>query len=149
MTDLRKATRADLAALLDLDHRLFATTFPMSRRSVAGFIQSPRAAVIVAEDGGQFAGSAVVLFRARAAVARLYSIGVVPERGGLGIGSALLAAAEAAARDRSCRAIRLEVRESNAVAISLYEKRGWAVFGRHHHFYKDGEDALRLERVFS
>jgi ribosomal protein S18 acetylase RimI-like enzyme len=143
---LRKAEPADLDALDALEHRVFATD-RLSRRSLRHFLGSPSAAVIVAEDGnGHLAGTAIVLFRPRSSVARLYSIAAAPHMGGRGVGSMLLAAAEAAAVERGCGAIRLEVHETNAAALSRYRKSGYQQFGRHARYYQDGGDALRFEK---
>src|ERR1700732_1716096 len=142
---LRKAEGADLEALDALEHRVFATDH-LSRRSLRHFLGSPTAEVIVAEHDGDLAGTAIVLFRPRSAVARLYSIAVAPHKGGRGVGPMLLAAAEAAAVERGCGAIRLEVHETNAVAISRYRKSGYREIGRHARYYEDGGDALRFEK---
>lgn len=62
---------------------------------------------------------------------------------GKGVGSAVLAELIAQAREKRCQSISLEVRESNASAISLYEKYGFFVAGRRKRFYKNpSEDAL-------
>jgi ribosomal protein S18 acetylase RimI-like enzyme len=142
---LRQAEEADLDALDALEHRVFATDH-LSRRSLRHFLRSPAAAVIVAEHDGDLAGTAIVLFRPRSSVARLYSIAVAPHLGGRGVGPMLLAAAEAAAVERGCGAIRLEVHETNAAAISRYRKSGYRQFGRHARYYEDGGDALRFEK---
>ncbi len=76
----RKAERSDLDALLDLEHRVFATD-RLSRRSLRRFLSSATAHVIVADDGGRLAGAAVLLFRPSSAAARLYSIAVAPQSG--------------------------------------------------------------------
>ncbi len=141
----RKATRGDVAALIELEHRVFATD-RLSRRSLERFLRSPSAQVIVAEEGGKLAGTAIVVFRARSATARLYSIAVAPKSGGRGIGTLLLAAAEAAALGRGCRKMRLEVHAGNHAAISRYRKSGYREFGRHRRYYEDGGDALRFEK---
>jgi ribosomal protein S18 acetylase RimI-like enzyme len=142
---IRRAQPADLEALDALEHRVFATDH-LSRRSLRHFLRSPTAAVIVAEHDGDLAGTAIVLFRPRSAVARLYSIAVAPHKGGRGVGPMLLTAAEAEAVERGCGAIRLEVHESNAAAISRYRKSGYQEFGRHARYYEDGGDALRFEK---
>jgi ribosomal protein S18 acetylase RimI-like enzyme len=142
---IRKAEAADLDALDALEHRVFATDH-LSRRSLRHFLRSPTAAVIVAEHDGDLAGTAIVLFRPRSPVARLYSIAVAPHKGGRGVGPMLLAAAEAAAVERGCGAIRLEVHETNAAAIARYRKSGYREFGRHARYYEDGGDALRFEK---
>ena len=141
----RPAERGDLDALIDLEHQVFAAD-RLSRRSLRRFLQSNSAQVIVADDGGRLAGAAVVLFRPRSSVARLYSIAVAPHLAGRGVGAMLLAAAEEAALARDCTSIRLEVHETNHVAISRYRKSGYREFGRHARYYDDGGDALRFEK---
>jgi ribosomal protein S18 acetylase RimI-like enzyme len=142
---VRKAERGDIDALIDLEHRVFATD-RLSRRSLRHFLQSPTAEVIVAEHGDRLAGTAIVLFRPHSLLARLYSIAVAPAMGGRGVAPMLLAAAEAAAVARGCRAIRLEVHVTNHAAISRYRKSGYREFGRICGYYNDGGDALRFEK---
>jgi ribosomal protein S18 acetylase RimI-like enzyme len=146
---VRTATRADLDALVALEHRVFATD-RISRLSLRRFLASPTAAVLVAEAHDHhppgLAGTAIVLFRPRSLVARLYSIAVAPHMGGRGVGPMLLAAAEAAALGRGAVAIRLEVHTTNHAAISRYRKSGYREFGRHRSYYEDGGDALRFEK---
>ena len=143
---VRIAGRDDIDALMELEHRVF-TTDRLSRRSLQRLLNSPSAQVLVAEAAdGHLAGTAIVLFRPRSAVARLYSIAVAPHMGGRGVGPMLLAAAEAAAIARDCSSIRLEVHETNHAAISRYRKSGYREFGRHKKYYEDGGDALRFEK---
>jgi ribosomal protein S18 acetylase RimI-like enzyme len=142
---VRKAEPADLDALDALEHRVFATDH-LSRRSLRHFLRSPTAEVLAADHDGDLAGTAIVLFRPRSSVARLYSIAAAPHMGGRGVGTMLLAAAEQAAVERGCGSIRLEVHETNAAAISRYRKSGYREFGRHARYYEDGGDALRFEK---
>jgi ribosomal protein S18 acetylase RimI-like enzyme len=144
---VRKAERGDIDALTELEHCVFATD-RLSRRSLQRFLRSPTAEVIVAQHGARLAGTAIVLFRPRSVTARLYSIAVVPDMGGRGVGAMLLAAAEAAAIARDCRAVRLEVHLTNHAAISRYRKSGYREFGRLRGYYEDGGDALRFEKRF-
>jgi ribosomal protein S18 acetylase RimI-like enzyme len=141
----RNAEPDDIDALIDLEHRVFATD-RMSRRSLRRLLKSKTAQVIVADDGGCLAGAAVVLFRPRSTVARLYSIATAPHMSGRGVGAMLLAAAEAAALERDCASMRLEVHETNHAAISRYRKSGYREFGRYASYYDDGGDALRFEK---
>ena len=142
---VRKAGRGDLDALVALEQRVFATD-RLSRRSLERFLATPTAEVIVAQENGDLAGTAIVLFRKRAAVARLYSIAVAPHQGGRGVAQRLLAAAETAALARGCRAMRLEVHVGNHAAIARYRKSGYREFDRHRGYYEDGGDALRFEK---
>jgi ribosomal protein S18 acetylase RimI-like enzyme len=142
---LRPGVPADLDALLALEQAAF-TTDQLSRRSFRHFMVSPNAALIVADHEGRLAGYALVLFRPRGAIARLYSIAVAAATAGRGIGPMLLAATEEAARRRTCKILRLEVHEQNAAAIRRYRKSGYQLFGRHLDYYDDRGDALRFEK---
>src|SRR5262249_18077301 len=142
---VRKAARDDLDALIELEERVFATD-RLSRRSLRRFLASPSAELVVAQLAGRLAGNAIVLFRPRALVARLYSIAVAPAMGGRGVAPMLLAAAEAAALARGCRALRLELPVTNHAAIARYRKSGYREFGRLRKYYEDGGDALRFEK---
>jgi ribosomal protein S18 acetylase RimI-like enzyme len=141
---VRAAKARDLDALVELESRVFATD-RLSRRSLRRFLTSPSAVFIVAEGDG-LAGTAIVLFRPGSAIARLYSIAVVPAMSGKGMGKLLLKAAERAARQRGCDTIRLEVHETNHAAIARYRKQGYEEFGRRRRYYDDGGDALRFHK---
>jgi len=142
---LRRARISDLGELMALEEAVF-TTDKLSRRSFRHFLSSPQASLIVAEEAGSFAGYVLVLYPPRSQLARLYSIAVTPHIGGRGIGPKLLAAAEAAAKRHGRRTMRLEVHEDNKRAIARYEKSGYRLFGRHHHYYDDHGHALRFEK---
>ena len=126
---VRKAERADIDVLLELERRVFATD-RLSRRSLRRFLKSASAEVIVVEEGARFVGTAIVLFRPRSVIARLYSLAVAPEMSGRGLAPVLLGAAECAAFARGCRAIRLEVHQTNHAAIARYRKSGYRQFAR-------------------
>src|SRR5262245_4283034 len=96
LIDIRPARRADLDALVALERQVFDMD-RLSRPSLRRLLVSPRARVILAEVEERIAGAAVVLFRPRSTVARLYSIGVAPNMCGRGVGGTLLAAVEALA----------------------------------------------------
>lgn len=142
---VRRATVRDLAALIDLENATF-THDRMSPRQWRRHLHNDRAALLVAVHGNDLAGAAVVFFRRRAAVARLYSIAVAQAQRGRGIGRLLLAAAEAETVRRGRRALRLEVRAGNASAQRTYEAAGYARFGAIPDYYEDGEAAWRYQK---
>jgi [ribosomal protein S18]-alanine N-acetyltransferase len=142
---VRCSRPTDLDRLSDLENQVFSIN-RMSRRSLRRLLASPSADVLVAEAQAEFAGAAVVLFRANSKVARLYSLAVVPRLSGRGIGSVLMVAVEKAARSRKCRFVRLEVHEKNHGAIVCYRKAGYQQFDRHHEYYEDKGHALRFEK---
>jgi ribosomal-protein-alanine N-acetyltransferase len=144
--EVRRAELGDLDALMALEQRVFDTD-QLSRRSMRRLLESRTAAMVVAEQDGRLLGVAVVLFRTGSRVARLYSIAVAPPMSGQGIGTLLLGAAEARARARGCYCMRLEVHETNAVAIARYRKCGYRQFGQVDGYYEDGGDAFRFEKT--
>jgi ribosomal protein S18 acetylase RimI-like enzyme len=142
---LRPAARDDLDALADIEQRAFDGDI-ISRRSLRRFLAASSAASMVAEVQGRIAGYALVLFRPTSAAARLYSIAVDPKVRGRGVGPALIAAAEAAALERDCVWLRLEVHENNTHAIARYRKAGFRQFGQRPDYYEDGGAALLMEK---
>lgn len=144
---IRVAEPDDLDALVELESRCFRGD-RMSRRSFANALRSPRASILTLPGyaGLELAGAVVLLFRSDSPAARLYSIAVAPEMRGRGLGGRLLAAAEAAARQRGATVIRLEVGVRNKTALALYQKSGYGIVGRIACYYEDGSDAWRLEK---
>jgi len=73
----------------------------------------------------------------------LENIVVAPSARRIGLGSRLLNALLANARETDSEAVFLEVRESNAAARSLYEKAGFEPTGRRKAYYTNpAEDAV-------
>ena len=62
----------------------------------------------------------------------------------LGVGSELI---DRLCRDLEIKKIILEVRASNEGAISFYEKNGFTKIRPIKNYYKDGEDAIAMEKV--
>jgi ribosomal protein S18 acetylase RimI-like enzyme len=142
---IRDAEDDDLDGLEALEARSFASD-RIARRSFRHLIHRDSAALRIAVERREFRGYHVVLFRKGSSLARLYSIAVDGRHRGAGVGSRLLADAEAVARARGKTALRLEVREDNASAIGLYQRRRYAPIGRYDGYYADGADALRYEK---
>jgi len=142
---LRQATLSDLDALVRLENQCFEDD-RISRRSFRRFLEVPRDRLIVATLEDQIVGYALVLMNAATRLARIYSIAVSPTARGRGAGEKLVRAAEqeAVAADRIV--MRLEVREDNQSAISLYERLGYRQFGTYRDYYEDHGTALRFER---
>jgi ribosomal protein S18 acetylase RimI-like enzyme len=143
---IRAALAADIDALLAIENAAFSTD-RISRRSFRLLIESDMAAVLVAEREGGLAGYCVVLYRRGSGVARLYSIASAENAAGQGIGKRLLQAAEDAAYENDRLILRLEVREDNPRAITLYEKNGYRRIGQEPDYYEDGATALRYEKM--
>ncbi|BCH25880.1 hypothetical protein MesoLjLc_57940 [Mesorhizobium sp. L-8-10] len=143
--DIRQARASDASAILTIENAVFEGD-RISTRSMRRLLAGRSAAVLVAAVRDVVVGYCVVLWREGTRVARLYSIATDRNHGGAGIGRALLEAAEAAARQRGRRLIRLEVREDNGRARALYERNGYRFIGRLQRYYHDGTAALRYEK---
>ena len=142
---IRKGARGDIDRLVEIEEAAFATDI-LSRRSFAGALKSMASALLVAERRGMIAGYALANFRKDSLKCRLFSLARAPDAPA-GCGRALLAAVEREALRRGCDALRLEVRDTNARAIGLYEKAGFRRIGRYDSYYEDGAPALRFEKT--
>ena len=142
---VRRASPADLAALVELENASFAGD-RLSLRQWRHHLHSASAWVLVGVQGRRVAGAAVVFFRSGSRVARLYSIAVSEHERGRGLGARLLEAVERVARRRRCNRLRLEVRRDNLAAQRLYGRRGFHRIAEIPSYYEDGEDAIRYEK---
>jgi [ribosomal protein S18]-alanine N-acetyltransferase len=144
---VRRAELSDLDDLVALEQATFDHD-QVSRAQYRRHLDSDTARVLVASaNHRRFLGTALVFFRKGNHAARLYSIASLPEARGKGVGTALIEAVEAAARQRRCGAVRLEVRTDNDSAIRLYERLGYRRIGAViKGFYEDGSDAYRFEK---
>lgn len=141
---VRQATRTDLDAIDALEAVSFdADRFP--RRNLSRMLTGGRTIFLIADTSGFAAGYLALSFRSGARVSRLYSLAIAPSARGKGVGAALIARAMAETADRGLRAIRLEVRESNIAARTLYERCGFTLRGRRESYYGDGEAACLYE----
>ena len=108
----------------------------LEARMVAG---ESVALIAVMEDGRVAGFTQLYPLFSSTRMARLWLLNdlfVVAEYRRTGVADALMAAAEAHARDDGAAAIVLETTEDNAGAQALYERRGWALEQGIRHYYK-------------
>jgi [ribosomal protein S18]-alanine N-acetyltransferase len=169
MTDmLRPMVAADLVDVLALEHELFPDD-PWSAGMFAEEVALPpqsRLYLVAEADGGDggaaasdvvrgrdapggrvLAGYAGMMFVQDGIQADVLTIAVRPAYWGGGIGSALLAALIAAAREKGCTEVLLEVRADNPRAQGLYLRRGFEEIGVRRGYYQpSGVDALVMRK---
>ncbi|HJV01404.1 MAG TPA: GNAT family N-acetyltransferase/peptidase C39 family protein [Burkholderiaceae bacterium] len=145
---IRRATIDDIPALLDIEQASFHGD-RISRRSFRRLLTGGSALTLLDASGGALRGYVTLLFRAGLPRARVYSIATHPQYLGQGVAAALLMTAEQAALERGCLAMRLEIRKDNAASLSLFQSRGYRIFGQHAGYYEDGMDAFRLEKTLT
>jgi len=118
---------------------------PWSERSIASELDNKLAFWLVAAEGEQVAGyigSQTVLDETD-----MMNVAVHPDFRRLGIAEALVNELVENLKKMGSHCLTLEVRASNAPAISLYEKLGFHEIGRRRNYYRNPrEDALILRK---
>ena len=145
ITTIRQATLDDLDTLVDIENRCFETD-RLNRRNFRYLLTKAKAAFLVDELNHRITGYGVLLFQPGTALARLYSFAVLPEYQGAGIGKRLLEAMETEAINHGRIAVRLEIRQDNVQAMSLYRKFGYRELEALENYYEDHEDGVRMEK---
>lgn len=140
---IRAARLVDVPMMVALERRSFAV-HQMETEAFRRLVGRDTAMVLVCERGGRFLGHAVVLFRARTTVARLYSIAILPEARGTGAGRALLSELVSRIRERGLATVSLEVRSLDTPVRAFYERFGFSFKETLPGYYDDGADAVRL-----
>ena len=131
MTAVR-VQRAHLSAIAALEREAF--THPWSEKALELLCTDAALGFVVME------GARAVAYGGMMCVAgegQITNIATAPDHRDRGLGSLVMAALLAKARELGLCEISLEVRESNAPAIALYEKFGFTVAGKRPRFYTD------------
>ncbi len=137
----RSMQKDDIARVAELERMCFRS--PWSENALRGELKNRLAHYRLAVQNGVVIGYAGmwVLFDE----AHITNVAIAPEQRGNGFGRLLMLEMMKTALE--CHAVRmtLEVRESNAVAQTLYYSMGFEQAGRRRRYYSDtGEDALIL-----
>ncbi|PWN04721.1 ribosomal-protein-alanine N-acetyltransferase [Nocardioides silvaticus] len=142
---VRPADPGDADAIADLEQvalPLDAWSQALVEEGVGGRL--PTTQYFVAEQGLLLAGYAVVSVVQD--VAELQRIATAPAARRTGVATALLAAVDAHAAAGGAARLLLEVREDNGGALAFYTGAGFAELARRPGYYRDGTDAVVLER---
>ena len=139
---IERMNETHVAAVAALEKRCFAD--PWSLSSIASELNNPLALWLVAGEDGDligYIGSQSVMGESD-----MMNVAVHPDHRRKGLGEMLvLALCEALSGENTSLA--LEVRSSNAPAISLYEKLGFVQVGLRRNYYRNPkEDALILRK---
>lgn len=143
---IRKSTSDDLDFLEKLETSCFPKVQQSSRRIIRYSISSPFQHVVVAEvsenKSTKLVGSATLFPYSK--TLRLFSVAVLPELQGKGIGKQLLDYIIQFGRDNKFERISLEVIKSNAELIRYYHKHGFLISEELPNYYAANEDGLRM-----
>jgi ribosomal-protein-alanine N-acetyltransferase len=139
---VRQAERADLLTVVRIERASF--TDPWPHDAFERLLDEP--AFLVAERAGAVVGFVVADRTPNHGrdIGHIKDLAVHPDARGEGIGRTLLRSALARLRATGVAVARLEVREGNDRARSLYADEGFEPIRRVGGYYRDGEDALVL-----
>jgi ribosomal-protein-alanine N-acetyltransferase len=139
---IRRVERADLLAVVRIERACFSDPWP--RDAFERLLDEPAFLVAVRDDA---VVGYIVADRTPnhgRDIGHIKDLAVHPDARGEGIGRTLLRSGLVRLRATGVAVVRLEVRESNDPARSLYADEGFEPIRRVGGYYRDGEDALVL-----
>jgi ribosomal-protein-alanine acetyltransferase len=119
-----------------------------SKRELAYLLADYNAIGLAAEVEGEIVGFAIarVDIRRNAPFGHILTVDVTPACRRRGIARKLLHEIEAMLKEKGVKECRLEVREDNFAALSLYQKLGYKKMGTLERYYGDA-DGLYLKKI--
>ena len=143
---IRKSASSDLDFLEELEKKCFPPFQQNNRRAIRYSLSSPFQKVIIAETTENkitkpIASATLFLYPK---TIRLFSIAVLPQFQGEGIGKQLLHHILKIAHSGKFERISLEVRKLDEKLIRFYKKAGFIVTEELPHYYAKKEDGLRM-----
>lgn len=115
-----------------------------SEAEFASLLNLPGCTAWVCRDDGRFV--ALALFRQAADEAELLTLATHPDFRRQGRADMILTSADKALVDQGVDRVFLEVSTANPGAIALYSRSGYRELARRPAYYRDGSDALVLEK---
>ncbi len=147
---VRLATLEDASAIISIENHAFTDEGDrFSLGQIRRLITNPRARVGVAIVEGQITGWCVGLIRThvRSRSGRVYSVAVLPEMAGKGLGRELLNWSLATLQAEGVKRVYLEVRAANQFAINLYASAGFTKIADLPDYYGSKADGIRMRRI--
>ncbi|WP_291843833.1 GNAT family N-acetyltransferase [Maricaulis sp.] len=143
MSQAVEAVSASCAGYLaDLHARCFAT--PWSAADIASLLNLPGCLALACREGRDY--QAMAMFRSAADEAELLTLATDPACRRQGLAEKVLAFGEARLLNQGVVRVFLEVSEHNPGARVLYQRAGYDEIARRRAYYRDGADALVLEK---
>jgi len=152
---IRRMREEDLPAVRAIEALSFSN--PWSDNTFRGEIQNTSVSfpmVVVRRPGDRAVADGevvayIIYWQIRDDV-QVNNVAVHPDCRGLGLGEALMRYAIARVRESGATFMTLEVRQSNAPALTLYKKLGFEVMGTRKNYYtKPDEDAFVMALVLA
>jgi ribosomal-protein-alanine N-acetyltransferase len=143
---LRPYRASDFDLLLALDRACFQPDIAYSRDEMAYFIGRESAVTVIASarDNADDVLGFIVADLSRSRSGHIITIDVAGSARRLGIGTALLTAAEKAVSDSGRAAVLLEVAVENSAAQAFYARHGYSPLRELRDYYRRGGHALLM-----
>ncbi len=140
---IREMTGDDVSRIAELESKIFSDPWSESSFEYEVF-HNEYSIPLVLEDGEEIIGYTIIwkMFEEF----HIANFALRPESQGKQIGSAFFR--EVLKLADGCDFALLEVRETNVRAIHLYKKFGFRIIMRRRAYYRDGEDALVMQKIF-
>ena len=143
MIEIIKMEECHVFAVAEMEKQFFSS--PWSENSVRSELHNPLSLWLVAIDGETVCG--YIGSQTAAGETDVMNLAVLPDYRRSGLGRRLTEALIVRLREQGSAAVLLEVRESNAPAISLYEKAGFHTVGiRPNYYFKPKENAIIMRK---
>ncbi len=135
---IRRATVDDVSRIHKIEKRCFGRR-AFSKAHIIWVLNKPTATTYLYYDEKK--PVATIMLNHEGDVARVVSIGVLPEYRRTGIGSDLMVLAEGLMGEKGAGTMKLEVSVNNKGAIAFYQRLGYDFDGVLKGYYSWGEDA--------
>ena len=152
---IREFRRGDFLRLWEIDQECFPRGIAYSQAELLSYIRRPQSCTLVAErapgQGPEKSALPAVMVGFIVAepnrqAGHIITIDVVKEARRSGLGSRLLAAAEARLREQGCDRVYLETAIDNASALAFYKRHDYFLVKTVPRYYANGVDAFVLKK---
>ena len=144
---LRPYISEDVEAMFQLDQECYPPGTAYSRREMKWYLRLPGADCLVAEGEGALAG--FIVTEREADLGHIITLDVADLQRRRGVGTALLAAAEARMIEAGVRRVSLETATDNAPAVAFWKKHGYRNVAVLKNYYMEKLDAYEMHKVLT
>ncbi len=144
---LRPYKSEDVEAMYQLDQACYPPEIAYSRREMKWYLRLPGADCLVAEGDAGIIG--FILTAHEGNLGHIITLDVAATQRRRGIGTSLLAAAEARMFEAGVRRVSLETATDNAAAIAFWKKHGYRTQGVLKGYYSNQLDAYEMHKLLA
>ncbi|MGH9862666.1 MAG: GNAT family N-acetyltransferase [Candidatus Acidiferrales bacterium] len=138
----------DFEVLYQLDQACYPPGIAYSRQALREFLAAPGAQAWVGEERGEPVGF-IIVEQFRRDRGHIITLDVREDRRRRGLGSELLAAAEAWLAEQGIGRVSLETGVDNGAGVAFWTRAGYSATARLPRYYLGRHDAYRMEKELS